>query len=184
MDYSINKLNHLLDNLLNWSLQQTNGIVCHFERVQLLHFINDVAEIYNDSIAAKSLTLDIAIDEHIFIWGDYQTLATIFRNLLSNAIKFTLRGGKISISAKVKDISVAIYLEDNGVGINNENLRSIFEIKERRTTPGTEKEKGTGLGLILVKEFIQLNKGTISIESDPKKGTRIVITLPTAPITS
>ena len=184
VDYSINKLNDLLDNLLNWSLQQTNGIACHFERVQLRHFINDVAEIYNDSIAAKSMTIDIAVDDHIFIWGDYQTLATIFRNLLSNAIKFTSRGGKISISAKVKDISVVIYLEDNGVGIDNENLRSIFEIKERRTTPGTEKEKGTGLGLILVKEFIQLNKGTISIESEAKKGTRILITLPAAPITS
>ena len=184
VDYSINKLNHLLDNLLNWSLQQTNGIVCRFESIPLRHFINEISEIYKDSISAKSLSLHIAIDDHIFIWSDHNTLATIFRNLLNNAIKFTPRGGEISISAKTAYQSVIICLEDNGVGIDAENLHSIFEIKERKTTSGTEKEKGTGLGLILVKEFIQLNNGSISIESEAERGTRLLIILPAAPIPS
>ncbi len=104
--------------------------------------------------------------------------------LLNNARKFTPRGGEISISAKTDRESVIICLEDNGVGIDAKNLHSIFEIKERRTTAGTEKEKGTGLGLILVKEFIQLNNGSISIESEAEKGTRLLITLPVAPIPS
>jgi signal transduction histidine kinase len=181
VDYSIQKLNHLLDNLLNWSLQQTNGIACHFEPIRLRYFIDEIAGIFQDNIASKFLSLHVAIDDSILIWSDYHTLATIFRNLLNNAIKFTPRGGSVSISAETAKHSVVIYLEDTGVGIATERLHSIFQINERKVTAGTENEKGTGLGLVLVKEFIQLNNGTIAIESVPEKGTRLTITLPAAP---
>jgi signal transduction histidine kinase len=126
------------------------------------------------------LSLQVRINDSIFIRADNNTVATVFRNLLNNAIKFTPRGGTISISAQVNDESVAILVEDNGVGIGREKLHSIFEMKEQKVTCGTEKEKGTGLGLILVKEFIQLNHGTVVMESAGEKGTRVIITLPQA----
>jgi signal transduction histidine kinase len=180
VDNSINRLNHLLDNLLNWSLRQTNGIECHFERIHLKNFIDEVAEIYENNFLSKSLIFKINIDNDIFILADRHTLATVFRNLFSNAIKFTPKEGAISISAQLISNSVVIALQDSGVGIDEEKLNSIFEFKERKATTGTEKERGTGLGLVLVKEFLCLNKGTIAIESRPQSGTLITVTLPMA----
>jgi signal transduction histidine kinase len=180
VDGATERLNHLLDNLLNWSLQQTNGITCRFEAIRLSDFMNEIAAIYRENILSKSLSLQVRINDSIFIRADNNTVATVFRNLLNNAIKFTPRGGTISISAQVNDESVAILVEDNGVGIGREKLHSIFEMKEQKVTCGTEKEKGTGLGLILVKEFIQLNHGTVVMESAGEKGTRVIITLPQA----
>jgi signal transduction histidine kinase len=180
VDHSIHKLNHLVDNLLNWSLQHTNGIACHFETIQLKQFINEIAEIYKENIFSKSLSLEVMVDNSITIWGDRHTLATALRNLLSNAIKFTPHGKSISISAKTENSSAFIYLQDDGVGIVAEKLQSIFDIREQKVTPGTEKEKGTGLGLVLVKEFIQMNHGTITVTSRPGEGTCFTITLPSA----
>jgi K+-sensing histidine kinase KdpD len=178
VDGATEKLNHLLDNLLNWSLQQTNGITCHFEAIRLSDLINEIAEIYRENILSKSLTLEVSINDSIFIWSDNNTIATVFRNLLNNAIKFTPRNGSISVSAERKQESVIICLEDTGVGIGPQKLDSIFEMREQKVTRGTEKEKGTGLGLMLVKEFIQLNHGSVVMESAREKGTRVIITLP------
>ena len=180
VDNSINRLNDLLDNLLNWSLRQTNGIECHFERIHLKNFIDEVVEIYENNFLSKSLIFRTNIDSDIFIFGDHHTLATVFRNLFSNAIKFTPKEGTISISTQSTANSVVIILQDSGVGIDEQKLSSIFEFKERKATAGTEKERGTGLGLVLVQEFLSLNKGSIAIESQPQSGTLITITLPIA----
>jgi len=178
VDQSVDNLNHLLENLLDWSLSQTNGIQCQVENIFLKEFIYGIIEIYQLNISAKEIEFNIEIDDHIAIRGDRHTLATVFRNLVSNAIKFTPRKGTICISAVSEDQKVNIALRDSGVGIDCQKLLNVFQLQGQRSTYGTEKEKGTGLGLVLVKEFTELNEGIISIESDPKTGTLVTLTLP------
>lgn len=178
VDHSVDNLNHLLENLLDWSLNQTNGISAFFEEIHLSFFLSEIADIYAASVCSKEITIDIAIDDHIRVLGDKHTLATVFRNLISNSIKFTPRRGSISITAENKDETVWIHLHDTGVGMDCAKLFNLFNLQAKRPSLGTEKEKGTGLGLVLVKEFIELNKGTINIHSSSSSGTDIYITLP------
>jgi signal transduction histidine kinase len=105
---------------------------------------------------------------------------TIVRNLLSNAIKFTNRGGSVIIRTEIKSMNnVCISVIDNGVGIEKSSLAKIFDISNKLHTTGTENERSTGLGLMLVKDFVEKNKGTITIDSEKGKGTIVSFTLPT-----
>lgn len=178
VDQSVDTLNHLLENLLDWSLSQTNGIQCSFEVIPLRDFIQTIVDIYQPNITGKEIQLAIDIDSSICIRGDRHTLATVFRNLISNAIKFTPRSGSIRILAATENEKVRIELRDSGVGIECSRLLNVFQMQGQRSTFGTEKEKGTGLGLVLVKEFTELNEGTITIQSDPGSGTIITLLLP------
>jgi signal transduction histidine kinase len=178
VDQSVDTLNHLLENLLDWSLSQTNGLQCSFEVISLHEFIRNIAEIYHPGINAKEIDLSIDIDDSICIRGDRHTLATVFRNLITNAIKFTPRNGAIQISAVSEGQKVRIEMRDSGVGIDCKRLLNVFQLQGQRSTFGTEKEKGTGLGLVLVKEFTELNEGSITIQSDPGTGTLITLLLP------
>lgn len=178
VDQSVDNLNHLLENLLDWSLSQTKGIQCFFESLLLKDFLQRVLEIYQVNISAKEIELRITVGDRIRIIADQHTLATVFRNLISNAIKFTPRGGTIMISAEANDDNVIVHLHDSGVGIDCRKLSTLFQLQGQRSTHGTEKEKGSGLGLVLVKEFTELNRGQISVESDPSTGTLVKLTLP------
>ncbi|HMG90944.1 MAG TPA: GAF domain-containing sensor histidine kinase [Chryseolinea sp.] len=178
VEQSVDTLNHLLENLLDWSLSQTNGIQCSFEVIQLREFIQTIVDIYQPNLIAKEIELSLNADNTTCIRGDRHTLATVFRNLISNAIKFTPRNGSIRISSALEDEKVRIELRDTGVGMDCRRLLNAFQLQGQRSTFGTEKEKGTGLGLVLVKEFTELNEGTIDIQSDPGSGTIITLLLP------
>jgi len=121
------------------------------------------------------------VDEKIVINADKEMLSTIIRNLLSNAIKFTPRGGKIIVNAnKITDNNakfIQISVKDNGVGVSKEIQSKIFDISENKSTKGTDKEEGTGLGLIICKEFIEKHGGKIWVESEEGKGSNFVFTL-------
>jgi len=178
VEQSVDTLNHLLDNLLDWSLSQTNGIQCSFEIIPLREFIQTIADIYLPNVTAKEIEFTLEVNDGICIRGDRHTLATVFRNLISNAIKFTPRRGSIRILAAVENEKVRIELRDTGVGMDCGRLLNAFQLQGQRSTFGTEKEKGTGLGLVLVKEFTELNEGTITIQSDPGTGTLVTLLLP------
>lgn len=180
VDQSVSNLNHLLENLLDWSLSQTHGITCSFEPISLRSLFKDIGEIYAYNLCNKDIEFSIHIDDELAIIGDRRTLATVFRNLISNAIKFTPRGGSVSIDAEIENDNVVIHLKDTGIGIECKALARAFQLQARGTTFGTEQEKGTGLGLVLVKEFTELNHGTIAVESNASTGTRFTITLPLA----
>ncbi|MCP5495871.1 MAG: hypothetical protein H7A23_15060 [Leptospiraceae bacterium] len=105
-------------------------------------------------------------------------LDTTIRNLVSNAIKFTPNGGEISVSSERKDSFIEIAVKDSGVGIEPENLQKIFQIDTKHKTLGTNKERGTGLGLILCKEFVEKHKGEIGVNSIPNEGSQFFIRLP------
>ncbi len=105
-------------------------------------------------------------------------ILTVLRNLISNAIKFTNESGKVTIGYKLMDNTVELYVKDNGVGMNKQQIEKLFKIEENVSTPGTNKEKGTGLGLILCKEFVEKHKGRIWVESEEGKGSTFSFTLP------
>lgn len=178
VDQSVDNLNHLLENLLDWSLSQTNGIQCFFESILLKDFLLRILEIYQVNLSSKEIELHLNVEDNIRIRADLHTIATVFRNLISNSIKFTPRSGSITISALSYNESVTIQLQDTGVGMDCQKLSTLFQLQGQRSTYGTEKEKGTGLGLVLVKEFTELNQGKITIESNPSGGTMVKLTLP------
>jgi signal transduction histidine kinase/ligand-binding sensor domain-containing protein len=170
--------NELLENLLQWSRAQTGRI--SFEPVQLLLF--DVAEnvlsLLEIEAQRKSILVTQAIEPGTIVFADENMLQTILRNLISNAIKFTKENGVITISAYENTSMAEISVADTGVGIPPENVKLLFDVGTNISTRGTASESGTGLGLILCKEFVERNGGKISVESEPGKGSRFNFTLP------
>ncbi|MFH1160983.1 MAG: HAMP domain-containing sensor histidine kinase [bacterium] len=130
----------------------------------------------------KNIRLSTSIAMNTWAYADENMARTIFRNLVSNAIKFTHTGGEVRIGSECvaeEPIPVVVVsVKDNGIGISGENLNKLFRMDEPVTTPGTAREKGTGLGLQLCKEFVEKNGGRIWAESEPGKGSTFVFTLP------
>jgi ligand-binding sensor domain-containing protein/anti-sigma regulatory factor (Ser/Thr protein kinase) len=174
---SAKKTYELLVNLLEWSRSQTNRIKVEPSVISLNSIIEQNVQLLQQNINDKQINIDNALDNNLVAYADFNMCNTVFRNLLSNAIKFTPKGGKISISSSNNNNTVAVTISDSGIGIPNEKLKNIFKIDKNTTTKGTEGESGTGLGLILCKEFISHNNGNIEIKSEVGKGTSICITL-------
>lgn len=127
----------------------------------------------------KQVEVNLELDENISVMADPNMIQSVVRNLFSNAIKFTHRGGSVTIKTEVSDMSKAcISITDNGIGIEKASLSKLFDLSNSQHTPGTENEKSTGLGLILVKDFVERNHGTLTIDSEKGKGTVVSFTLP------
>lgn len=178
IDQSVGRLNHLLDNLLNWSLAHRNEIRCHIQQIDIARLLNEVIAIYEEQAALKVLTITLNAENDAFVAGDYNTLSAVFRNLVSNALKYTPRDGSVEIDVRRHQQHVTITCTDDGVGIQPARLATLFEFNETHSTQGTENEKGTGLGLMVAKEFVQLNKGELRIDSSPGYGTTVTVNLP------
>jgi signal transduction histidine kinase len=131
----------------------------------------------NASIKNIRLTSDISRD--YLVYADQDMIDTVLRNLISNAIKYTRMGGKVKVSAKTNTNNIEITVADNGVGIAPNKQTEIFEIDKRTNTSGTENEEGTGLGLIICKDFLARNGGQIWVESSMEKGSKFTFSLPT-----
>ena len=148
---------------------------------QILSFTDnckDAVEVLNPIAKAKNIALDYSTADHINIFADVNMFKAVLRNLVSNAIKFTNNGGTISITAKQIDSNITISVSDNGIGIAPHNLMKLFEISEVISTKGTAEETGTGLGLLLCKEFVEKHNGKIWVESEVGKGSDFKFTLP------
>ena len=175
----------LLDNLLEWSRTQTDRIPSQPEQIKLSEVMEIILGLYESVAIKKNIFIENKISEDICVFADRNMVRTIFRNLLSNAIKFTRAGGKVTLDVKVvpnghnsTESHLVFSVADTGVGIDKGTLEKIFKLDEKTVTRGTENEKGTGLGLILVKEFVERNGGTIWIESAPGAGSTFYFTLP------
>ena len=129
------------------------------------------------NIENKKIKINIKVDEKTEVFVDEDMISTVIRNLLSNAIKFSHSGETISIRCTNKIDFVEISVVDNGVGINKNDQEKLFRIDQNLTTQGTSEEKGSGLGLILCKEFIEKNNGTIWVDSEINKGSSFTFTL-------
>ncbi len=169
----------MVENLLHWARAQAKGITPEPEIVNLEEEINKVVGYFAQNAADKGLEIKKEVSPEIKAFCDVSLLQTVLRNLINNAIKFTRPGGTITISANDKnnDGEIIVTVEDTGIGMSQKQIDEILN-KEAKSTPGTAGEKGTGLGIMLVKEMVKHNGGELFIESEEGKGTKISFTLP------
>ncbi|MCG8697242.1 MAG: tetratricopeptide repeat-containing sensor histidine kinase [Bacteroidales bacterium] len=179
IDQTVISLTGLLDNLLNWALNQQGQFPLKIEHVDTKTTIEDVVKMLSTVSKHKEIKVELNLGKYLIIRADKNTLMTVFRNLLSNAYKFTPSGGSISISSRLNENNkVEITFKDKGVGIPEEKLKTIFLLHENKSTKGTANEKGTGLGLTLVQDFVQLNNGKINVDSTVGFGTTFTLCFP------
>jgi len=169
---------NLLTNLLEWSRLQTGNFSFEKSEFSLGGLLNHVVSIYSDSLDAKNLKLIKRQDCEVNILADQNMIEAAIRNLISNAIKFTRDGGTITVGCVKNENGAQIFVTDTGVGISSEDQERLFKIEKQFTTEGTKNEKGTGFGLLLCKELVEKNNGTIKVKSEKDKGSTFTISLP------
>lgn len=168
----------LLENLLLWSKVQVGKMHSNLEKVYIADIINDEVSQLRSMADKKNIQINVSLTNNLSISLDKFMISTVLRNLITNAIKFTPKSGLISINAEEKNNKIKVSVKDNGVGIDNDNISKLFKTTEKFSLQGTEQEEGSGLGLILCKEFIDLHKGEIWVESQKGKGTCFTFSLP------
>ena len=168
----------LLKNLLDWARLQTGKIEFKAVDFSLNDIVTETIALLNDAASQKSIQILNTINQEIKIHADPSMMGTILRNLISNAIKFSNPGGKITISTEQKENELVLLVSDNGTGISKADQLRMFKIEENFSLKGTQNETGTGLGLILCKEFIEKYEGKIWVESEEGVGSTFYFTLP------
>ena len=175
---SANGTINLLDNLLSWTTAQNKAIFFSPVRINLHELINEEIDNLTTYATHKLISLNHTIPPKLFVAADLQMVKTILRNLINNAIKYSFIGGEIMVSAAENDQFVEISVRDAGIGMKHKVRNNLFTKSEFHTTRGTNNENGTGLGLILCKEFVEKHGGSIWVESEPGKGCEIKFSLP------
>lgn len=168
----------LLINLLTWARTQTGDIKISKEPIVLKELVDTCANLYGQSAVAKKIDIVVDIPNNISLTIDKNTSLIFIGNLINNAIKFTPEGGLITINTSEQKDFIKLHIIDTGVGIPPDVIKSLFKIEEEISTQGTNDERGTGLGLILCKEFVEKNGGEISVASEVGKGSEFTITMP------
>lgn len=175
---SSNSIFKLLDNLLKWSQAQTGNIQFKPERIELKPLIEDVVDLMQQNAISKNIQLSFYYTEELQIEADKNMIDTVIRNLISNAIKFTNQKGSIDVILIRNGQRAKIVVKDSGVGLNEDELSKIFSMDEKIVSKGTAGEVGSGLGLLLCKEFVEKNKGEIMVESEVDKGSSFAFLIP------
>jgi signal transduction histidine kinase len=174
----------LLENLLQWTRSQHGEIECKPRKIDLHSLAAEYIEYFGGNAQNKKITLLCKIPGNCFAYADENMIKCVLRNLISNGVKFTNPGGKVTLTVEEKDDFIVTSVSDTGVGIPEEKLCTLFKLGESvdkvetYSTPGTAKEKGTGLGLMLCKEFVEKNDGTIRVTSQVGKGSTFEFSLP------
>jgi PAS domain S-box-containing protein len=168
----------LLENLLSWSRLQTGRMEYNPEFISPVDIVNKTVNLFEGPAKQKKIRLTSQIFCVNEIYADRNMIETVLRNLVSNALKFTRENGEITVTLSGNEEQVEFSVKDSGVGIDEENLAKLFRLDKTHTTPGTNNEAGSGLGLILCKELVERNKGKIKVESDAGKGTNFSFSVP------
>jgi signal transduction histidine kinase len=176
---STNNIYRLLQNLLDWSRSQTGRLIFTPANLEFKQINNKTLSVLNPLAKQKNITIQSNFDENIRIYADPSMIETVLRNLVNNAIKFTPENGLIEIKAEQYDGTVQVCVRDTGIGINDEDINNLFRIESKVKRKGTNNEDGSGLGLILCKEFIDKNYGTIWAERNQDGGSSFLFTIPT-----
>lgn len=170
---------NLLENLLDWATMQRDSTTFEPQALDLYNIVEQNITLLQEKAAEKSLQLLNKLETHPTVYADEHLLDTVVRNLISNALKFTHSGGEITILADQQNHQVVVSVVDTGVGIPPEKIPTLFDVGENRSTNGTAKERGTGLGLILCKEMVEKNGGQIWVKSQVDVGSTFTFTIPT-----
>ncbi len=168
----------LLDELLIWSRSQTGRMKFDPQNFRLHDLIDEIMHLFADVAGQKSISITKELVDGAPVFADKNMISTVLRNLVSNAIKFTMPDGRITISVQEKKDELLVSVQDTGKGIPPNVIPKLFHIDGNYSTPGTQNEKGTGLGLILCKDFVDRHGGKIWVESDEGKGSTFYFTIP------
>jgi len=168
----------LFENLFTWARAQTRSIDLLPLEMNLSKAVSQIQDLYNDEVTAKEIQMGSSIDPDARVFCDENMLSFILRNLIHNSIKYSDKSEHVKVSAKLIDGKQQIIVEDTGRGMNQEDCDNIYKLCARSSRPGTRDESGSGLGLLLVKEFTELNNGSIHITSQENIGTKVIISLP------
>jgi signal transduction histidine kinase len=169
---------NLLANLMEWSRSQTGRMNFNPVSLEMVNLITEIELLFHGIADQKSIRLILDIPSSAPVYADKDMINTILRNLISNAIKFTAVGGEIIVSVQDKPEELTVSIRDSGVGMKKEMIDKIFRIDSNSSTLGTNNEEGTGLGLILCKEFVEKHGGKITVESEEGKGSEFSFTIP------
>lgn len=171
-----------IEDLLEWSRSQMGRIQMNIEKEDLASIIAGTLLTLNQQAELKNITIENNVPLGTYAFFDNNMMATIVRNLISNAIKFTHKGGKVSLNSEQTTIQgkpfVRLSVSDTGVGMNEDKISQLFSLEKVQSTPGTEKEKGTGLGIVICRDFIEKMGGKISVESKLNEGTTFYVDIP------
>ena len=171
---------NILNNILEWRSSQENQ---RSKQVKILHLTKILKECiaqHSDIIALKSVNIKLEIDDSLHFWCDYNQLFTILRNILSNALKFSNTNGTLTISNQISANRVTICMQDDGIGMPEWITNNVFTLRKDKKREGTMGEKGSGIGLILTRDLVENNQGTIRIESQQGEWTRVSISFSAA----
>ena len=178
LNKSVKNLYSLLENVLSWSRSQMGVLEYKYQALDIQELVEQNLQLLAVSAQNKGINLINNTQKGLLAWADSNSIQTVLRNLISNAIKFTSTDGSITISSWATEKEVVVSVCDTGVGMSWEAMEKIFRIDARYTTKGTANEVGTGLGLVLVKEFVEKNNGSLKVESQEGKGSTFTFTLP------
>jgi signal transduction histidine kinase len=168
----------LLTSLLQWSRVKSDKFEMNPTETNVYVVVSSCLQLLDANASSKNINIHFDSDENAVAWCDEVSIHTVIRNLISNAIKFTGSNGSIWIRTKRTDCKLRIEIVDTGVGMSSETIKKIFEQNEHYTSTGTNNEQGTGLGLMIVKEFVEKNNGKILVDSVLGQGSTFVIELP------
>ncbi len=168
-------INELTLMLLDWSRTQLKNALPQFESLDLEDLVGALYPLYAPLASRKGIKLTLAIVPEMTVFADKNMLLTVFRNLISNAIKFTRNEGEISIRGRVEAGNTIVEIADNGVGMEPIDVKNLFRLDKTVSRRGTNNETGTGLGLLLCKEFVEINNGNISVASSVGNGTTFTL---------
>ncbi len=169
---------NLLNDLLEFSRFYLGMIKIEPREINIRILVDDIIEFLSNAARQKGISLKNCINRDFMVLAEEDMISSVLRNLVTNSIKFTASGGKIKISAEPEQKHLDISVSDNGIGMDKATMETLFDIVSKKSRPGTNEEEGTGLGLILAKEFVEKNGGQISVESEPGKGTTFTFNLP------
>ncbi|MFH0758382.1 MAG: PAS domain-containing protein [Bacteroidota bacterium] len=168
----------LLYNLLEWARAQTRSIRIRPQQLLVRKEVGEIMDLLCAQAKNKEIALVNDVEPDTAVLADVNMLHTILRNLIANAIKYTFEGGKITLSATRKEKHVEIHVNDTGLGMTEDKIKTLFSIDKAESTPGTSGENGTGLGLLVCYEFLEMNNGFMKVQSEPGEGSTFTVTLP------
>jgi signal transduction histidine kinase len=180
INQSVKHLLDLLENLLTWSRSQRGRIKYDPTRFNLSALIQENVNLHKILADKKGIMLLSPDNLNVYAYGDRDMINSVVRNLMTNAVKFTERDKKVEVKLEPRESEVEVSIVDEGIGIEKENIDRLFRIDEKYKSTGTAGEKGTGLGLIICREFVEKHGGKIKVNSKPGQGSTFSFTIPIA----